>query len=213
MKPSDFYLGVVSLLGVLVPGAVFLFLRNLPPDTWCIAGTGFPRWLVFGGIAYLIGHLLLAITEWFNSLVPHFRWLLSSRLQKDVGLLRGEALRHLKAENGESDQSKFHRALSYLRIKDQAAAAGEVDHHMADYKLLRNLVAILAIDGTLRIFTEVPPWRMITLELILLIFCFAAYVRMYNWAQLLAFQYVCLIPPESDGRQAQNPKPATNDRR
>ena len=97
--------------------------------------------------------------------------------------------------NGESAQPIFHRALSCLRIKNQAAAAGGVDHHMADYKLLRNLVTILAIDGTLRIFTEAHPRRMGTPELILLIFCFTAFVRIYNWAQLLAFQYVCLIAP------------------
>lgn len=72
MKPIDFYLGVVNFLGVLVPGAVFLFLRNLPPDTWSIPGTGIPQWLAFGGVAYLIGQLLLAITEWLNSCMPYF---------------------------------------------------------------------------------------------------------------------------------------------
>jgi hypothetical protein len=128
-----------------------------------------------------------------------------------VELFRRKALEHLQAVKGESNQSTFHRAISYLRIKSQGAAASEVDHHMADYKLLRNLVAILAIDGTIRSFTEAHPWLIVTLELVLLTFCFAAFVRMYNWAQLLAFQYVCLIPPESDGGQSENPEPGTND--
>lgn len=201
MKPSDFYLGVVNFLGVLVPGAVFLFSRNLPPDTWSIRGTSIPPWLVFGGIAYLVGQLLLAITEWFNSSVPYFNWWPFLHLHGDVELFRRKALKHLQAVNGESDQSTFHRAISYIRIKNQPAATGEVDHHMADYKLLRNLVAILAIDSAIRIFMRGPSVRIVTLELLVLILCFAGFVRMYNWAQLLAFQYVCLIFPESEGGQ------------
>lgn len=92
MKPSDFYLGVVSFLGVSVPDAVFLFLRNLPQDTWSIRGTSIPPWLVFGSIAYLIGQLLLAITEWFNNCAPYFNWWPFRRLHRDVELLRRKAL-------------------------------------------------------------------------------------------------------------------------
>jgi len=52
------------------------------------------------------------------------------------------------------------------------------------------------------------PSRVIDFEL-----NFFGFVRMYNWAQLLAFEYVCLIPDESDRAQMKNPEPGANDGR
>ena len=78
---------------------------------------------------------------------------------------------------------------------------------MTDHKLLRNLILVLAIDGTIRAFTQPSQCRVAGLELVLMIVCFGAFVRMYNWAQLLAFQYVCLIHrnPDRQGKDSRNP--------
>ena len=191
MKPSDFFLGVVNFLGVLVPGAVFLFLRNFELTTWN-AKTPIPEWLVFGGFAYLIGQFLLAVTEMFNDWVRYFRWGIFRTLYRDVKGFRERASKQLSLHQSDSDSSKFHSALSYLRIKNSAASS-DVDHHMADYKLLRNLVLVLAIDGTIRACMKPHQLGEAGLEFLLMLICFGAFVRMYNWAQLLAFQYVGLL--------------------
>lgn len=150
--------------------------------------------LIFAGIAYLIGQFLLAVTEIFNEAVPYFKWGIFRHLHHDLDAFRKKASERLALVENDSDQSKFHTALSYLRLKNQAAS-GEVDHHMADYKLLRNLVVVLAIDSAMRAFTKPHQYRVVGIELVLVVICIVAFVRMYNWAQLLAFQYVCLCLP------------------
>ena len=91
MKPSDFYLGVVNFLGVLVPGVVFLFLRGFQPTVWSEIEPPIPGWLIYGGVAYLIGQLLLAATESLNRSVRRFKgWPLGS-LPEEVCRFRNAA--------------------------------------------------------------------------------------------------------------------------
>src|SRR5882672_4475515 len=156
MKPSDYFLGVVNFLGVLVPGAALLFLRQWDPTKWNKAGTPISDVLIYGAVAYVIGQILLAVTEIFNEAVPFFRRWIFKTLHDDVVTFKTQALIHLNTVQNESPQSIFHRSLSYLRVKN-AAGSGEVDHLMADYKLLRNFVVVLAVDGTARFFCDGRP--------------------------------------------------------
>jgi hypothetical protein len=205
VKPGDFYLGVVNLLGVVAPGAVFLLLRNFQPNEWWGHNYAIPDWLIFGGVAYVLGQLLLAATEIFNETVPWFTWGLFRKLHHDVDTFRSAASEWLALAKNDSNQSKFHTALSYLRLKSPAAAA-EVDHHMADYKLLRNLVLVLAVDGAIRVFVE-HRYGPAGIELGLLLVCVLAFVRMYYWSELLAFQYVCLMFRDTSPAQPKEDSP------
>jgi hypothetical protein len=194
MKPADFFLGVVNFLGVLVPGAVLLYLR-VPPAVWSLARDAIPPWLVFGGFSYLIGQLLLAVTELLNDRAEPAARLIFSTLHKDLEEFRKRAITHCELLRIGSRQARFHTALSYLRTQ-RAEAAAEVDHHMADYKLLRNLLAVLSIDLIARASVVSPQIGILILEGVLLVACFIAFVRMFCWAELLGFQYVCLITKE-----------------
>ena len=175
---------------MLVPGAVLLFLR-VDPDGWTRAVSPLPPWLLFGGLSYLVGQLLLAATEWINACAEPVASVLFSCLRQDVCAFREEATDRIALMTIGSLEARFHTALSYLRTKN-AEAAAEVDHHMADYKLLRNLIAVLFID-LLAPSIASPHVCVLVIEFILLMACFLAFVRMFCWAELLAFRYVCLI--------------------
>ncbi|HEY5618642.1 MAG TPA: hypothetical protein VIK60_11920 [Vicinamibacterales bacterium] len=190
MKPADFFLGVVNFLGVLVPGAVLLILR-VPLKAWTLDASPIPPWLLFGGVSYLAGQLLLAATERVNDTAEPLACLISPELRRDVDTFRDQASGQVELMKIGSRQAKFHTALSYLRTQKTEAAA-EVDHHMADYKLLRNLLAVLLIDLTARV-TLGSPILVLLLEAGAFMVCLLAFVRMFCWAELLAFQYVCLL--------------------
>src|SRR4051812_4707441 len=104
-----------------------------------------PPWLLFGGVSYLVGQLLLAVTEIVNEVAEPTTRLVFRDLRDDVEKFRRRASERVESMTIGSRQARFHTALSYLRLH-KAEAAAEVDHHMADYKLLRNLVAVLLID-------------------------------------------------------------------
>ena len=190
MKPSDFFLGVVNFLGVLVPGAILLALLDrtfaMPKDF------PVPGWLVFGGASYVVGQLLLAATEILNGTVRTLGRAFGPKVRNDVVVFRKQARRRLDLLSAGSRQAKFHTALSYLKMKNSTAAA-EVEHHMADYKLLRNLLAVLVIDLSVRAVKGQTKTLILVVEGLSIVACLVAFVRMFNWAQLLSFQYVCLI--------------------
>ena len=209
-KPSDFFLGVVSFLGVLVPGAVFVFLllSQLPPQPWVQR----PNWIAFAVAAYILGCLLLAASEILNltvdwlskGLLPRFYTKLqeveADFRQKHHDLMCPETAGK-KVEGDLKDRGlRFHTALSYVRLRN-AEAAAEVDHHMADYKLLRGLVAVLLVSVAISLGVAPRNFSLLVLESGLAALAFLCFVRMYNWARFLAFDYALQlsrlsVPPD-----------------
>ena len=193
-KPSDFFLTVTSFLGILVPGAVLIFMlhdRLLPvfcDQPWAT------RWVVITVAAYVAGQILAALTESLN-LVATPRMTIFRALGKDV--CRFEQKLPVTLPDGVDRGTKFHAALSLLRGSNPAAAA-EIDHLMADYKLLRSLVGVFVIDWLFSFSLPGHTWsspRSI-LDGVLAVLTFLTFVRLYNWALLLAFQCCYLSPPE-----------------
>jgi hypothetical protein len=86
----------------------------------------------------------------------------------------------------------FHTALSYVRL-NHAEAVGEVDHHMADYKLLRSLTAVFLFDVAISIGVAPRNYALYPVEVGLSALSFLCFVRMYNWARFLAFDYALSI--------------------
>src|SRR2546428_5981174 len=170
MKPGDFFLGVVNFLGVLVPGAALLLLRGPSLQGWHLTAGPVPPWLIFSGAAYLAGQFLLAVTEALNSMAAGAAKQISRTLHNDIAAFRHEASERLELIRIGSPGSKFHTALSYLRTRN-AAAAAELDHHMADYKLLRNLFAVLVIDLLIRASTTPQESSILILEGVLVVVC------------------------------------------
>ena len=193
-KPADFFLGIVDFLGMLVPGALLVFLEA----EWLRRIFGVsplqPPWLVFAAAAYFLGHLLLALTELLNgpaqAVAPRIWFLRQAHV--DAAGYETECKSLLgKAATGDT-ATNFHAALSFLRLQKVEAAA-EIDRHMAGYKLLRNLVAVFLFD----LLLSLPRWPQtgprIGSDFVLMLLFFLAFVRMLQWAYLLAFQYCVLI--------------------
>ena len=72
-KPGDFFLSIVSFLGVLLPGAVFVFLRGSSVQAVFEPKDFEPRWrwVVAAVAAYVAGQILLALTEPLNWLAEY----------------------------------------------------------------------------------------------------------------------------------------------
>src|SRR5260370_40590730 len=68
-KPGDFFIGVIDFFGILLPGAVLLFLRG----QWLsqILGLNQTMWVVFFFASYVLGHFLVGAGGYFMRL-PRF---------------------------------------------------------------------------------------------------------------------------------------------
>jgi hypothetical protein len=206
-KPGDFYLGVVDFLGVLVPGAVLVLLQggrlasalrhpgSTPESTLFVPSTP-TKWTILIGTGFIAGQLLLALSELLNRQALRFLHRIDAIVPGPAGYvpeLEKRAARLLGAGTvGVTGPTVFHAAISYLRL-EAPEAVGEVDRHMADYKLLRNLVAVFLADFLMSLaLGPREPVRLIA-DAVLGVLSFLAFARMFGWAQVLAFQYCCLV--------------------
>jgi hypothetical protein len=207
-KPGDFFLSIVTFIGVLLPGAVFVFLHGeslrralgLPilDQQW--------RWLAGAVAAYMVGHILLTFSQVLNRFAESVSGILHPGLPEQIqreranyyGTISGlKTINPLKARQGNS--FKFHEALSSVRLQD-ANAAAEIDSHMADYKLLRNLVVVFVIDSVWSLWSHAIGHALGALGLALL--AFLGFACMHAWAELLAFQYARLLHERDSATRA-----------
>jgi len=205
-KPGDFFLGVINFLGVLVPGGFLVFLlmsHFLPPygqgslPLWLEGPTS--HWVIFGGASYVAGQLMLAFTELLNRYAAPIARRVFKPLHRNMRHLREGIDLLPPSEKPWDAAARFHAAFSYVHLED-AVAAGEIDRHMADYKLLRNLVGVFLVDAVataislaLRLDHPLVCWWRLVAGILLGLLSFVSFVRMYCWAQILAFEYSYLL--------------------
>jgi hypothetical protein len=197
-KPSDFFLSVVSFLGILVPGAVLVFLHGT--EIASAAGLSLPnqdataKWIAATLAAYIAGQILLAVTEPLNNWAGRAAGSLPGDFPKALKLERKDYKPAAKfLQEWENDRFRFHEAISRVQLRNPGAAA-DINRHMADYKLLRNLVPVFLFDLIYACWPLANGPR-IAFSAILSASCFYGFVRMHAWAELLALQYVRLSEP------------------
>jgi len=157
---------------------------------------------------HVLGQFLLGISDLLNDVMDPFAWMMSHGLHNKVRELEKgfrqmcfESMRpggETHREKGEPKSEKlkergfwFHSAISYVRFR-RIGTAAEIDHHMADYKLLRNLVVAFFLD--LVISTRLPHYpHQQTCEVILGALAFWGFIRLYNGARYFAFDHALLL--------------------
>lgn len=164
-KPGDFFVGVVDLFSILLPGAMLAYLSmgfveaaslGLPP----IARGGVEGWIAFVLVAYVFGHFLFVVGGFFEELLdPVERWeeLKWSKRDRSAEQVAGKrmcaALRSsLGTEvigpvcDGEKCEERLVRRMikSSLRVQSPVAAA-ELDRLEAVSKFFRSFSFVMLI--------------------------------------------------------------------
>jgi hypothetical protein len=169
-KPSDFFLGVIDFFGILVPGAVLLFLISYQHE-WIGDNLGLnldktqgSTWILFFVVSYVLGQFLSSMSTPLNNLLRWFSPAAQDKyyieiqeslpLPKDLPPPTGWVRRLFTAAinslfNTEKRTAVFYRAFAFIRIKEKAAALAEIERQMAEYKLFRSLAVVFFIDVVL----------------------------------------------------------------
>ena len=189
-KPADFFVGIIDLFGVLIPGAIFTYLHG--NYLLCLVGTqlpsgnGMPHIGGFVVVSLLLGHFLLGCSTPLNVLVDIF-WKESNdqyykEVKPDISLPAGR----------EKRRDAYYRAYWFLRIKS-AEAIAEVDRQVADYKLFRSLTALFLLDPFLACASGAFTYRRLMVSLAFMLLAGTRYVFLLNWSQRMTFEYYALL--------------------
>jgi hypothetical protein len=179
-KPRDFFVGVVDLFAVFLPGAALaLFLQRTLSENELLKQllNGLPegaaKWAIFLVASYILGHFIFAVGSFFlDDLydVSYKKWFGE---RKGVPALKTEVIKYLLSwtRNGVNEQNKplpalpkeliddevFDLATSFVRVQSGAAAV-EIDRVEADSKFFRSLIILQLVSWPLLVSDKGLCW-------------------------------------------------------
>jgi len=208
---ANFYIGVVELFAVLIPGAIlsFLLIPWLPLDALPQAGkivlTPTVRWVAFAIAAYGLGHFLFSL----GALAMDPIYDLSYKDRSRSFRKRREAIYHELETSPEFGRLGFKRGtgdnaldwtLAILTFRLPGAFA-QLDRLEADSKFLRSLVLILLFSSPLLQDKKATPAGILVTAYIVIAAC------------LWALNVLSRLMEESDRRKAKERKRETEEER
>jgi len=239
-KLGDFLLRVIGFFGILLPGAVFLFLvffqhkwiaslLNLTPDKRQVL-----TWVIFLITSFVLGQFLAIVSVPLNNLLRRFssveedtyyQQIKNTPLLKGLNSARGQRKRWFNNAvdtlfNSEERSTAFYRVLAFIRLKEKASALADIEQQMAEYKLFRSLVLVFFLDAILWVigllfngWGDIPVKAALwRIVLSLILFCFAVFrfLHLLKWTYRITFEYYTLLLSENEAARAATVGSSTN---
>jgi hypothetical protein len=189
-KPNDFFVGVIDFFGILVPGAVLLFLHGESLAKPLGLGSSQEQtilWAAFLLGSYVLGHFLLGLGVPSNSLLRLYR-----SEKEDDFYIEAKKMITLPSGREENRTDAFYRAYSFIRLNSPAALA-EIERQMADYKLFRSLMLVLALDLVLVASSGAAHWPRLVFSGALFILAAWRFLFLLDWTYRITFEYRTLL--------------------
>ena len=191
-KPADFYVGLVELFSILLPGAIMvaLFLdllteslSRLFPDGLDVGLSG---WVAFIVGAYIVGHLLKHVsTGLLNKTL--YQYYLQFR-GKDLAKLKKAVQKHMLA--GSPPMEVFSWAKSVVRLSS-TKAAGDIEQLEAESKFFRSLSLVFASAMAFALFKQ--EWLLAFVSLLLTLFALLRFCRLRKKEAYATYGYFLIL--------------------
>lgn len=205
-KPGDFFVGVIDFFGIMVPGAVLLYLRGEYLLAWIgrqppASGEHIVYWTQLLVGSYLLGQILLGagvpLNGWANIFWPEKKDAYYHEVKHKIKLPTAIRTR----------ENSFYRAFSFVRLNSERALA-EIERQVAEYKLFRSLSLVFLFD-LLLVLTSGSDRRRVLISSALFIIAGARFLFLLNWARRITFEfYALLMKEEESGTNAKKAVPA-----
>lgn len=195
-NPNNFYIGVIDLFAILLPGAIaalaIYFHYNVGIDAFLnLTGQqGFFSSFLLLFASYLFGHIISQASAYLDKLYDNLR---KKKNETDTRLNLVKSIRRENYGNSEKDLSTVNTYdWSVYKLQQQAPnAAGEVERYTADSKFFRGLVLIAS--AIFIVFLGKGAWLLAVLSVLIALFSWVRYVRKRDKAKTTAYQYVIFL--------------------
>ena len=223
-KPGDFFIGVIDLFVIILPG---VFLNFIAYFAWKVPFTeigklelgGPANWTIFILSAYFSGHIL----SYFGTFVDTIFYGNDLRLIKctmvDVRKCVLERIRGKLGVDFVNDKDVRRWAIAYLRTWNESATR-YLDRKDADRRFFRNMILVLLVGLVTSLYylfkpgSELNQLTVVSVILILLIpFCVLRYRDHQKKLTKQVFEFfisTVSAPAKCDDRQVESSKDSTN---
>jgi hypothetical protein len=214
-KPGDFFVGVVDLFGIVIPGAIVIYLlEHIIPatayQTWKL-GTSVENWIVTVLLAYLAGSYVLVLTQRTFGPLYHWAWSANSRWWwPDYFARKARLMDEYKAYVSARVRLEIASPPGVLAISDLVQqdsdgwatrfvrtkvpqAVTEIDRYRADERLFRSLTLVFVVALVVAVASVVTHrgaegWVIPLLVALILLSAYLFVQRRYT-RELTTYQY------------------------
>ena len=196
MKPSEFYIGVVDVFAIMLPGAIATAILA-PHMQHLIVGplipaltTGTERWAVFLVSAYFLGHLIFLVGAYLDPLYDFVRKRRHPDSDTSAYAVATTVREAMMPPSDHAAINTFQWSRSVL-IACAPSAAEDVHRLEADSKFFRSLVVVSLMTA----ITFVVSGHVLegALALVVVVPCFARYYERRRKSTTQAYQHVITL--------------------
>ena len=211
-KPSDFFVGVIDVFAILLPGSLLAFATQDLATQYVLGGILPPvqgdiqSWVAFFFAAYLLGHFIFLIGSFLDSLVydryrKRFLVRNNDELYRCATAIKQRQLQPLTAK-------EIVNTFKWARAKIQLAHPAlsiEISRLEADSKFFRSLIVVLLIiAGTLLLKAA---WVEIGVCLALAVLAFFRYADQRYKSTELAYIYLVAMDKSAENTHDSSTSP------
>lgn len=213
IKPGDFFVGVIDLFSILLPGtllaASLAILIPTPPPLQNLLAVGGARWVAFALAAYALGHFAFLLSARLDPHYDRFRdrkWpdfkAAGSPFEEATKLRDAQIARPKGPEDHRINTFKWAKTVLMLRAP---AALADVNRYEADSKFFRSLVVVLPAVGLIAGLKEM--WLVLPVALVLARVSFSIYAEQRYKSTQWAYHYVIVLGRLGELDKARAPDP------
>jgi hypothetical protein len=196
LKPSDFYVGVLSFFSILVPGAVAtavlepLLAKSVLGPVISAPPSPAGNWVVFLITAYFVGHLIFLtgayVDQFYDRLRKRRHPLTNQSAYTCATNIRCELLKEAETKA----VNTFQWSLAILTAMFPPAA-GHVHELEAESKFFRSLLVVFSLGGI--VLLARGQWAAAIVALLLVYPCFERYYERRLKSTTQAYMYIITL--------------------
>lgn len=150
-KPGDFFVGIIDLFAIFLPGGVLTFAVYTTYNTFFINFfplSGSQYWVAFLFCSYLLGHIIFMTGARLDVIYDIHRKKRSPYTNESAYQCATNIRNQFHNTEENESINTYHWSISYLTTHYPAAMV-EIDRLVADSKFFRSLVVILPLISIL----------------------------------------------------------------
>jgi hypothetical protein len=192
-KPNDFFVGIIDLFAILLPGGVLTFALMAAYQPFfdeVVSLSGAQGWVAFLFGSYLLGHIIFMLGARLDYLYDSQRKKNNPYTNESAYQCASNIKNNLLRKEEIDSVNTYHWSISFLTTHYPEAMV-EINRLVADSKFFRSLVVILPVVSFI-LFTSEHYWHAI-IFIALIVPCYLRYYGRRLKSTTRAYQYIVML--------------------
>lgn len=192
-KPGDFFVGIIDLFAILLPGGLVTFVLYQEYSSFfstVVSFSGSQKWVGFLFFSYLIGHIIFMIGSRIDTLYDFHRKKKNPYTNESAFQCASE-IKHKFLSEIESQSLNTYQWATSILTTEYPDAMAEINRLVADSKFFRSLVVIIPLICI--VFLSGGHYPHAAIVMVFIVPCYMRYYGRRLKSTTRAYQYIVML--------------------